>query len=231
MKPSPFEVVKRARAITPAVIVGVSGGKDSLATLDVCARHFDRIEAFFMYVVEGLEFQEKYLAYLERRYHIQIQRLPHFVLSGVYKDGYYRPITTQSAKIGRITLADIEFKIRQLTGLEWIATGQKKIDSLERTAMLSHCNSIDVARKRMYPIADWNNAAVFNYLKRNNVPLPPDYAIGGASFGGRLNAEWLRGIRERFPKDYQKILEVFPHAEAIVWRERFQRERATESHA
>lgn len=54
-------VIEKARHFTDSVTVAVSGGKDSVVTLDLCCSSFRKVSAFFCYVVKGLSFQEQYL--------------------------------------------------------------------------------------------------------------------------------------------------------------------------
>ena len=43
------------RLQSDACLVAFSGGKDSLVVMDMSLRSFSRVEAFFMYLVPGLE--------------------------------------------------------------------------------------------------------------------------------------------------------------------------------
>lgn len=210
------ELKKRARS----VVVGVSCGKDSVTTLDLLASSMDRVEAFFMYLVPGLSFQGKYLAYLERRYEMKIHRLPHWQLGMMLATGSYRRM--RAPDIRRLTVTDVENVMRDVTGIDWIAGGHRADESLSRRRMIQSVRGIDEKNRRVFPIAFWKSSTVYNYLKRKKILFPPDYAINGASFGS-LNAKHLRAIKTRFPSDYRKILEVFPYAEAIIKREEFRK--------
>ena len=60
-----FETVKTASRISDKCIVCFSGGKDSIVTLDLCARYFKHIHVVFMYSVPGLSFKEANLRWYE----------------------------------------------------------------------------------------------------------------------------------------------------------------------
>jgi len=209
------------------VLVGVSGGKDSIAALDLCHRHFGEVRAFFMYLVPGLSFQETYLGYIERLYDLQILRIPHWGLSHVIRHSGLRHPTRQSVKCPSLKTRDIDHYLRQQTGIQWIATGEKAIDSLERNAQIRRCNGINVQRRRFFPLAYWNHAAVYNYLKIRQIALPPDYKIKQHDRSiGSLWARDLIPIRDHYPDDYAKIVSMFPLAEAQVKRYEFQQQAA-----
>lgn len=213
------EVVLHAASLTDTICVGVSG-KDSLVTLDLCCKHFERVKAFFMYLVPDLAFQERYLDYLERRYQIQIVRLPHWMLGTMFGETVFRFDSDQSLNAPRLKITDIENTLRARLEVDWFAYGIKATDSLERRGMLSEGGSVNEKTKRVYPVAWFNDKAIYLYLKMQRIPLPPDYRMFGRSFSA-LNATQLIPIRDQYPDDYRKILEVFPFAEAEVKRVEF----------
>lgn len=61
-----FDPVKTQARVTDAVLVGFSCGKDSIVTLDLCFRHFKRVQPFFMAYVPGMDFQERMIQKYEK---------------------------------------------------------------------------------------------------------------------------------------------------------------------
>lgn len=219
-----WSILERARELTDSVIVPVSTGKDSLAVLETCQRYFKRIELFHWYVVRGLSFRESALARVEKRYGLKVRQIPHFMLSRLLRHGVHRVPSKATLTAPRSHLKELETDMREQTGIDWIAYGQKRCDSLERTAMLSACDNIDHKARRIYPLAWWNNGFVFRFLKQQRIPLPSDYAEfpRGNFDGGDLRGRVLVKLRDRWPEDYQRVLAVFPFAEGEVRRyERF----------
>lgn len=212
----PLDVIRRARAITDSVVVGVSGGKDSIVALDLCVRHFRRVEAYHLYIVPDLSFVETYLGYLERRYKIHIERRPHWLLAHLMRHAGFRPLSRWS--VPRLSIRDVEAAERERTGVEWCASGIKSIDSLERMAMLRVAGDVNEKGRLFYPLAWWRGAAVHNHLKANNIPLAPDYAALGSHWNGKLEGRELAAIKATWPDDYAKIEEAFPYVGAAVWR-------------
>ncbi len=213
----PFRIVHDLREVTDELLVGVSG-KDSVACLELLHSHqkpFRRIQGFFMYLVPGLSFQERYMRYLERRYSISILRLPHWQLGDMLQGGSYRPITAAATECPPLTIAKMEGYLRERTGIGWIVGGHKITDSLLRRLQVGLHHGIDVAHKRAFPLAYWTNSSVYTFLRSRGVALPPDYGIypRGRSFGD-LMAHSVGPIKKHFPEDYAKIKEWFPYVDA-----------------
>lgn len=206
-----LDILRRARSLTDSVIVCFSCGKESLTLLDLCQQTFARVEAFYWHVVPGLSFHERAIAQAERRYPgLRVRRLPHFLLADLLRHAVCRPPTDLTLSVPKITLADLESEMRRQTGLHWIASGQKRSDSLERCGMISACDGINHATGRLYPLAWWRDPAVLAYLKRQRIPLAADYGVFGHSYGGDLTARSLAKLREHFPADFERVLEYFP---------------------
>lgn len=212
-----FDPIKTQAKVTDAVLVGFSGGKDSIATLDLCMRYFDRVQPFFLYLCPGLEFQEETLHWYERRYGCEIIRLPHFEVSNFMRYGSFREYDPNVPIIG---ITDEYNYLRLQTGITWIAAGERINDSIVRRAMIKNSGTIDMKRARFYPIANWTKREVLQYIKHHKLKLPPDSKKLGFSFKS-LDGRELAYIKQAYPQDYERILKVYPYAVAAV--ERFDR--------
>lgn len=177
-----------------------------------------------MYFVRGLSFQESYIQYLEKRYGVEILRLPHFMLGDVYAMGQYRDTNSITDESPHITLADVEHYISSETGCEWFATGQMMCESIERNAMIKAVGQVDEVNHRIYPLAEWSPAKVKNYLEHHRIKLSPEYAFVKRSIGD-LRPENIDCLKEHFPDDYERVKEVFPYIEAQEHRRKYEKER------
>lgn len=231
---NPFDVLNRAYGQhgIRQVCVGYSGGKDATATLAVCIDRFGAANVFpyFMYIVPGLSFQEKYLAYIERLFGILVTRLPHWVLSQLMRGSSFRHPTRAAETMPRVTIRDIEQHVRKLSGFAWVVSGEKACDSLERNAQIRNVDGINRQRKKFWPLAYWQHSQVFAFLKQRSIALPPEYgnATAGRSFSGLWNRE-VSWVRDRYPEDWLKIKAVFPLIEAQVMRYELRTKRKSQA--
>lgn len=217
-----FTPVKAASRITDSVIVGFSGGKDSVVTLDLCCRYFRRVYPFFMYLVPGLSFQEAQLAWYEQKYGLKIERIPHPMLSEWLRYGVFGKYHLSSPVI---TFADVYHYLRMKSDIWWIAAGERIADSIVRRAMIKRSGSIDEKRGRFYPVAHFTKADVYAYLKRHRLKLAPETRVLGWSFRSLDPCDMVK-IQEAYPADFERIVRMFPFVEAgCVKYERAIRER------
>ncbi|MGN0034538.1 MAG: phosphoadenosine phosphosulfate reductase family protein, partial [Coriobacteriales bacterium] len=190
-----FDPVKTMSRMTNEVIVGFSGGKDSIVALDLCMRYFDIVHPYFLYLVPGLEFQERMLRWYERRYGVEIIRLPHFEVSNFLRYGTFRE---SDFSVPIVSVSDMYSYLRGVTGATWIAAGERIADSIVRRAMIKSTGSIDTKRGRFYPVAYWRKAEIMNYIKRKRLYLPPDSRKFGFSFRS-LDGRQLAFVKDRYP--------------------------------
>ena len=209
-----FDPIKTQSSVTDSVIVGFSGGKDSIVTLDLCFKYFKRVVPFFMYLVPDLDFQERMLKRYEEKYNTEIIRIPHFECSDFLKYGSF---TLYDPNVEIVGITDTYEYLRQRTGIHWIAAGERCADSIVRNAMIKKSGSIDYKRGRFYPLAYWKKNEVLQYIKQKKLYLSPEQRKMGFSFRSLAGCE-LSIIKEMYPADYEKILKVYPFAGAGVER-------------
>lgn len=220
-----YDCVRRLRYATDTVAVGFSCGKDSAAVADLCITWFDRVALFYMYSVKNLSFHREYLRFWTERAGKklvtgEILQVPHWTLSRKLGDSTLRDWNTRFATLPTLKLRDVEVEVARRTGVTWFAYGQKKADSLERRAMLNKCNGVMLESNRGFPLAEWSNRTVTQYLRSRDIPLSPEYAVLGCSYGGHLDGRYLDPIREHYPADFARICERFPFALAETERHR-----------
>ena len=211
-----FSVVKTGRMMTDRVLVSYSGGKDSVATLDLCSRYFPKVAAFFMYMVPDLAFQERTLKWAEARYGIEILRLPHFGISQMLRRGSY---AVPDWNLSEVSVAETYAYVREQVGIHWIAAGQRIADSIPRRQMIIHDGTINAKRGVLFPLAHWRKAHVTAYIKQQDLRVSEEARILGHSFRSLRPLE-LWTLKQHYPGDYERIRAFYPMTEASVkWQE------------
>ena len=203
------------------VLVAFSGGKDSLATLDICAKAFSRVDAFFMYVVKDLECEERLLAGASKYPNVKLHRIPHPELARLLRGGFLSPYRGQSDGIRDVRMRDSEAYIRSVTGSHWVAYGWRACESVHRRMALKTLGDIDKRGGRFFPLSKWLAGDVIGYLRSNKIPIPPRFGKDGtytAPSGFSMTPHCLRWLKAEHPADFDKVCRVFPLADAMVRR-------------
>ena len=210
-----FEPVGLMQGLTDSVIVFYSGGKDSAVVLDLAFRRFKTVHVVFMYQVQGLSFQEATLRWAEKRYGCEIYRIPHFELSKMLRAGIF---CKPDLSVRVVSISDVYAHVRGAFGLRWIVAGERCGDSTVRNAIIKASGPIDEKRGRFYPLAFWKKPDVMAYIKARGLKISPESALLGHSFRA-LDGKDLSIIKQHYPDDYAKILNVFPLVEVNIVRE------------
>jgi 3'-phosphoadenosine 5'-phosphosulfate sulfotransferase (PAPS reductase)/FAD synthetase len=202
----------------PAAIL-FSGGKDSIAMSDMLNEEGLLPKLFvYFYFVPGLSFVESVLRYYARLWRVGILRYPSdeslslmAQMKGARKTKYNELDVLKALRESlslRKELADI-----------WLVSGAKKKDSLARRGMLSKLsNGIDPKRKVIYPLIDWSDRQVMAYCKQRKLRLPITYSMGLKNSMWVPDIEGLIWIKANFPRDYDRIIAVFPILSSMVFK-------------
>lgn len=212
-----FEKLTELSFRTDTIIVSYSGGKDSLAVLDMCSKVFERVICFYMYLVPGLQCVEAQLDFARQRYNVQILQYPHWLLFKLLKNMVYCPQYPEFKDIKEIRIKDIYAAVRKDTGVKYIATGAKRADSLWRRRYTTTAS--ETHKDVIMPLLEWNKFDVLAYLRHNDIPIPESSGIFAS--GIDLSSVSLNFLYEKHPEDFKLLCKLFPYAEAVIWRKKF----------
>lgn len=228
-----FDRLQRYATVHEAALVAFSGGKDSLAVLDMATRVFRRVACFYMYFIPDLACEEENLKIATERYKVPLRQYPRPSIIRNLKLGVFCDNTDAMINLPDITDADVYDQARQEFGIPLVLTGEKLSDAMgrglhykekERKAREAGELPEDkqpVKRKDrdvMHPLAKWNKWHVLAYLKSREIPVPEGDGRNSASID--LTPQCVLWLHDKHPADYERMRRVFPYIPAIVERRR-----------
>ena len=199
-----------------SVAVAYSDGKDSRVVIDLCLRTFERVEAFYMYMIPDLDFMNKKLAEAEERLGIKIHQLPHEALADSLRRGLYCNPKDYAEILPDVKVRDLYNIAKQALDVDIVVTGAKGSDSSWRRR---YFHATRTWTDMIYPIKDWNKHDVIGYLNARRIPVPESSGLNAS--GVSLIPPELLWVYDNHPEDFKKICAFFPYAEAVVWRRVF----------
>lgn len=227
---SALALAKRAASISDSCLVALSGGKDSLVTLDVCCQAFSRVEAFFMYIVPGLESIEGPARRAAERAGVPLHFVQHWIVPSLLKAGIYNPITPEIFALRNKKIADVELFLRRQTGIEWCAYGWRRGDSMQRALYLRQVQGLAEKPRKLYPVWEWSTNDVLGYLRLKRIPLPPRRDKSGGdqrgTSGFEIDERTMIWMAKHEPEDFARVERYFPFVRALVERARLKAAQA-----
>lgn len=218
---SAVNLLRIVRGWTDAIGVGVSFGKDSLTTLDLCCRLFRRVEAYYLFRVRGLSVVDEWSEAVEKRFGVKVRMYPHFDLCRCYRNAVLQPHWRGLDETPKIDLVAIEQKFRADANVDWIALGWRRNDSFSRALIMKQTGGLDAKARRVFPLRSWRRQQVLSYLASRGIPIPP--GLGRKEQGGLdFHAAALAALKEKRPEDWARWLRDFPFSPVQLVRQQYQ---------
>ena len=210
------------------ILLGFSRGKDSIAAW-IAMRDsglFKKIIPVHLYIIPDMEFVNEDLKYWEDMFHTHIINIPHRYLATSIKSHLFQPpgrlfsnldFFLEEEQIGVLEQNDMIKLQYGVPTRAIMANGVRALDSLPRRMSIHRHGPISKLRRNVKIIWEWSAKQCYQIIKDNGFRLPVDYEMWGRSFDG-IGYQWLKPLRERFPNDYQKIVDWFPLIELEFFR-------------
>ncbi len=224
------ETCKYVRSQTSKVILGFSGGKDSILAWAQLRRfwHAKDIIPICQLFVPGppeqqgkgtLPYLQKALDDYEQQIGRRIYRVPHMSFYASMAGKVWQPPERYSTlehlnEQGYFPLFDYHDYntwIKEQTGLEhaWVATGIKQADNIYRRRHISQHGSVLPQRQTFYPVWDFTKQMTVDTLKMTGLKLSVDYEWFGRSLAG-IDARFTWALKDKSPEDYRVLKFWYP---------------------
>lgn len=218
------ELWKQVAAQSPEVLMAFSCGKDSIAAWLALREWggFRRIMPYHMFLIPGLEFVDDGLKYAEDFFGERIIQVPHPSLYRMLAHAVFQP-PERIPILAAAGLPEFDYRVivdmlidkHNLPAGSLMVNGVRCCDSIYRRLALQRAGPIRNGACNV--IWDWNKARTMERIRAAGYKLPVDYEMFGRSFDG-IDYRFLRPIKDRFPRDYARILDLFPLAELELFR-------------
>lgn len=221
---SGVETIKFVSERQSKTLLAFSCGKDAVAAWLAIRDHFDEVIPYYLYLVPDLEFVNESIDYYERYFGVKITQLPHPSLHRMLNNYVDQPPQNckviEDAMLPDFDYTDIQIEMCKRFDLPddtLVADGVRAADSPMRRISINRHGSISFNLFKYHPIWDWKKQDLIDCFRKHKVKLAQDYKIFGRSFDG-IDLRFLYPIKQHFPRDYQKILELFPMADLDIFR-------------
>ncbi|MGQ0774568.1 MAG: hypothetical protein ACT4NY_09145 [Pseudonocardiales bacterium] len=213
------ELCAWVREQTDTVLLGLSFGKDSLASFERLRRHWPvhAICGYSLYSIPGLEFQRRQVTYYREALGIRVLSFPHasayrLIAHSVFQPPSHLPVIIAHAfppvDYGMIYSVAAD-GARFDPDTTWVATGIRAADSPIRRVGIMSRGPYDLSRRVFFPVWDYRKPDVLAALDRLGVPLPVDYRLFGRTFDG-CDYRFVKPLAEHFPEDYERLRRWMP---------------------
>ncbi|MBO7735918.1 MAG: phosphoadenosine phosphosulfate reductase family protein [Methanobrevibacter sp.] len=211
-----IDILEKAKLEYPQILVGLSGGKDSLAVLDLCLKVFgrDNVVCFNMQYLPGLRAQKETLDYARKRFNLtNVIEIPaeNFWLD--FKSGIYGWEDMWKEDLPKVNRKLIFLKLVKETGIMNIAVGIKKSDNLR---IRQQWEQNLYYGGMVAPLWDFTAVDVIQYNILNKIEISKQTKDGFRGVG--LEDYDLYYIYKHYPEDFKEMEKFFPFIGAKIFQ-------------
>src|SRR5204862_7445548 len=109
-----------------------SGGKESVAVMDLCVKHFASVRAFQWYWIPDLEVLEAPVRFAKERWGVEVAQIPHWDMVNAMREGLWCDASNVLEAMKPLELKTAYAFAMHTCGTEFCATGMKEADGLPR---------------------------------------------------------------------------------------------------
>lgn len=216
-----------ARKSGGVIFCGLSRGKDSLCAYLFLRRYFKKanIIPFHCASYPGLKHVKETLDYYESVLDTRILRLVGEELPMALPRMMYQTPddieelesldTPNFSKLDILEYLRYEFNLPRA----WCAFGIAASDSIDRRIYCNKIKGRNPSNMTFYPCWDWPRAEILKAVRESGVRLSGEYRWSSRTLGGIPSATCNRIYKEHYPEDWNRILAMYPLAEAKTLRE------------
>lgn len=214
-----IEIINKvAKSSERAILFHSGSGKDSIALLDLLSPRFKEVVCVYMYVVRDLSHINRYINYSINKYpNVKFVQIPHFAVYSYIKNSYMGHECNPEQKL--YSMDKLTELVREKYNIEWAFFGFKMSDSLNRRCMLKtyDMNAINEKTKKCYPLSEYKNKEILNYIKKEDLVRPEKYGKSQSSGTDISDINYLLFLRNKYPSDLNKVLTEYPLAERLLF--------------
>lgn len=178
-----------------------------------------------MYVVKDLSHINRYINYACNKYpNVKYIQIPHFSVYSFRRIGYLGCVKNEKQKL--YNMAQLTDIVREKYNVEWAFFGFKQSDSMNRRLMLRtyDMNGINEVQKKCYPLSEYKNKDILEYINWKNLIKPESYDLKHQSSGTDItDINYLLFLRNNFPEDLGRIISEYPLVERKLFEYDYER--------
>ncbi len=196
------------------IVALFSTGKDSLVMMDKLLQTDNVVYPVYLFYARLNYIKQRLLDY-EKFYNIKIDTYEHYENYKAKKNNVYGSSLDTWEEEYKYSKDCMEWLLKKYNA-DKIAFGYKKTDNLIRRGIISEKKQ-GVKHYGVYPVADYNDKQIWEYIKKRKIPYPFEYDLGFKhEFSNFMTKGSLCWLKQYYPNDFENLKYDFPLIEGVM---------------